>query len=150
MTARASIDQFLGLKRIAFVGVSRTENSYSRAVWAELRRRGYELLPVNSTANEIDGVPAAHELAELEPAPEGVLIMLPPGETKTVVQEAIDQGVRSIWFGRGTVSPEAVALARNAGCDVIEGECPFMFLAGTGAPHSWHRGIRTIFGQMPH
>ena len=64
-------------------------------------------------------------------------------------REAIQCGVKAIWFGNGTVSREAVRLARDAGCQVVAGECPFMFLDPDKFPHSWHRGFKTLIGTMP-
>jgi predicted CoA-binding protein len=51
---RPAIDSFLKLKRIAFVGVSRKEADFSRALWKEFRERGYNLIPVNPNAGTID------------------------------------------------------------------------------------------------
>jgi len=152
-TTRAAIDNFLHLRRIAVVGVSRNEKDFSRMLWAEFRKHGYDLVPVNRNAESIDGLPAYPDLPSIDPPPEGVLLMVPAGESLEPVRPAVRIGVRGIWFyralGRGAVLPEAVDLARKSGCDVVAGECPFMFLPQSGAPHSWHRVWKSLTGTLP-
>lgn len=122
-------------------------------LWSELRKRGYDLVPVNRNAEIIDGLPAYPDLSAIDPAPEGVLLMVPAAESMEAVRQAVRIGVKGIWFyravGQGAVSPEAVELARTLGCDIIAGECPFMFLPKSGAPHSWHRAWRSLTGTLP-
>ena len=152
-TSRASIDNFLRLSRIAVVGVSRNEKDFSRMLWSELRKRGYDVVPVNRNAIMIDGVPAYPDIPSIDPAPEGVLLMVPPAESLEAVRQAVSIGVKGIWFyraiGQGSVSREAVELAQKFGCDIVAGECPFMFLPNTGFPHSWHRGLKSLIGTLP-
>jgi predicted CoA-binding protein len=152
-TSRAAIDNFLRLRRIAVVGVSRNEKDFSRMLWNELRKRGYDLVPVNRNAETIDGLPAYPDIPSIRPAPEGVLLMVPAAESLESVRQAVRIGVKGIWFyraiGQGAVSWEAVELAQESGCDVVAGECPFMFLPKSGAPHSWHRAWKSLTGTLP-
>lgn len=151
-TSRVPIDNFLRLRRIAVVGVSRNAKDFSRMLWSELSKRGYDLVPVNRNAEMIDGVPAYPDIASIEPAPEGVLLMVPAAEAVEAVRQAVRRGVKGIWFyravGQGAVSCEAVDLATTYGCDVIPGACPFMYLPDTGFPHSWHRCFKALTGTL--
>lgn len=144
-----AIDTFLKLKRIAVVGVSRNEKDFSRAIWEEFREQGYDMVPVNPKAESIDGVRAAPSLAAVTPPPEGAVIMLPKAQSLTAAREAIQSGIKALWFTNGTVSDEAVREAKEAGCQVVAGECPFMFLKPHSAPHSWHHGFKWLFGSLP-
>ncbi len=144
-----AIENFLKLKRIALVGVSRDEKDFSRAIWKEFRDQGYDMVPVNRNAESIDGVTAAPSLAAVKPAPQGVVIMLSPEQSLHVAREAIQCGINALWFTNGTVSQMAVREARAAGCWVVAGECPFMFLKPKSIPHSWHRGFKRLFGSLP-
>jgi hypothetical protein len=47
------------------------------------------------------------------------------------------------------VSPEAVALCRERGIEVVDGECPFMFLPDTGWFHGVHRLFKRLGGRLP-
>ena len=144
-----AINDFLKLRRIAVVGVSRKEADFSRAVWKEFREQGYDLIPVNPNAETIDGLPAVPNLSAVQPPPEGVVILLPPAQSLEAAREAIRCGIKALWFSLGTVLPEAVRLARDAGCQVVAGECPFMFLKPATFPHSWHRGFKWLFRTLP-
>ena len=55
MTSLQQIHDFLELKRFAVVGVSRQPQDFSRAVLKEFLARGFEAVPVNPDADEIDG-----------------------------------------------------------------------------------------------
>lgn len=152
--SRTAIDNFLRLRRIAVVGVSRNGKDFSRTLWSELRKRGYDLVPVNRNAGQIDGVLAFPDVASIEPAPEGVLLMVPAAESLEAVRQSVRRGVKAVWFyravGQGSVSLEAVEVATQYGCDVVPGECPFIYLEDSGFPHSWHRGFRALTGTLAH
>ena len=47
MALRARIDDFLSRKRLALVGVSRNPQDFTRSMFREFRRRGYDVVPVN-------------------------------------------------------------------------------------------------------
>ncbi len=50
MTTRREIDGFLALKRVAMVGVSRDPRDFSRMLFREMKKRGYDMVPVNPGA----------------------------------------------------------------------------------------------------
>src|ERR1035441_3344310 len=54
MTVIERIQDFLGQKRLAIVGVSRQPKDFSRAVLREFREKGYDAVPVNPAAREMD------------------------------------------------------------------------------------------------
>jgi len=152
-TTRADIDTFLGHHRIAMVGVSRDPKHFSRYLLKELRTRGYDLVPVNPSASEIEGFPCFASVKAIEPPVEAVLVMTPPSETIKVVDDCADAGIHEIWMhrggGQGSVSQVAVALCREKGIRVVEGECPFMFLPNTQFPHRVHGLIKKLVGAFP-
>jgi predicted CoA-binding protein len=55
MSLRDEIADFLGRKRIAVVGVSTEAPSFSRGLFNEFVKRGYDVIPVNPKADEIEG-----------------------------------------------------------------------------------------------
>lgn len=152
-TTRADIDSFLGHGRLAMVGVSRDPRHFSRYLLKELCTRGYDVVPVNPAAQEIDGRPCVPNVKSIEPPVEAALLMTPPSETIKVVDDCADAGIHEIWMhrggGQGSVSQVAVALCREKGIRVVEGECPFMFLPNTQFPHRVHGLIRKLVGSFP-
>lgn len=141
MTTRRDIEAFLALKRIAVVGVSRKPASYSRLVFGELRRRGYDLVPVHPLAAEIEGVACARSLAEVQPPPEAALILTPPELYAKLGEEARQAGAAAVWFRQKGPAMDGIT--------VVSGECPLMWLRGAGWIHRFHRALRRWAGTLP-
>ena len=153
MASKQAIDSFLSCRRIAVVGVSRDPKDFSRAVFRAFVERGYDAVPVNPAGGEVEGHPAAGRVGEVQPPPEAALLLTPPAATGGVVRECADAGVKRVWMhrggGAGAVSAEAVALCREKGIEVVDGECPFMFLPDAGWFHGVHRFFRRLSGRLP-
>jgi len=154
MSRMEQIREFLDQKRFAIVGVSRQPQDLSRNLYREFLSRGYEPMPVNPEAEEMEGKPCFARLQEIQPPVDTVLLMTSPEMTASVVRDCIQTGVRRVWMYRGTQSPGAVSrdaarLCEEHGITVIPGECPFMFLPGTHWFHRFHGFIRRISGSYP-
>jgi predicted CoA-binding protein len=141
-TTLKQIDDFLALKRIAAVGVSRNPKETSYALWQELRQRRYDAVPVNPAATEIDGKPCYASVRDIDPPVEGALIMTTAAIAEQVLEDCAAAGIRHVWLygglGGGATSPETIAAAERHGLDTVAGQCPFMFLPGTAMFHSVH------------
>jgi predicted CoA-binding protein len=146
---RAAIDDFLSQKRIAVVGVSRNEREYNRGVFDELRKRGYDVVPVNPNAKEIGGAPCYESVRAISPPVDGVLVMTSRGMTEAVVRECNEAGVHRIWIGLGSDTPQAAEAGRQGGNAVIAGYCPYMFLPNAAWVHRLHGGLLKLVGQFP-
>jgi predicted CoA-binding protein len=112
---------------IAMVGGSSNPLRPSYTVFSYLRRQsGFEVVPINPTIDAIDGIKAFPSLsayaAELG-APDIVDVFRRPSEVAGVVTESIAAGAKAIWFQYGVINPEAIALADQAGMDVIVDRC---------------------------
>jgi len=153
MASKQAIDSFLSCRRIAVVGVSRDPKDFSRQVFRAFVERGYDVVPVNTAGGEMEGRPAARGVGDVQPPPEAALLMTPPDATDQVVRECVDAGVKRVWMhrggGTGAVSPSAVAVCRERGIEVVDGECPFMFLPGSGWFHGVHRFFKRLGGRLP-
>ncbi len=152
-SGRSAIEAFLACRRIALVGLSRREGDFSRRLFLELRRRGYDVVPVNPNTQLIEGEHAWPSVGIIQPPVEGALVMTPAERSAKVVRECHQAGVRRVWLhrgvGPGAVSTEALALCREHGISVVAGECPFMHFPGTGFPHRLHGFFRRTFGRRP-
>ena len=144
----AAIDGFLAQKRLALVGASRDPRNFSRYVFRELKQRGYDVVPVNPAGGEIDGQPCLPRVQDIQPPVDGALLMTAPAATVQVVRDCAKAGVQRVWMHRGTgegaVSPPAVEFCRTHDIEVVAGECPLMFLPGTGWFHRLHGFFRRL------
>lgn len=153
MATAEQISTFLAAKRIAIAGVSRQPNDFSRILFREFLRRGYEAVPVHPGGGEIEGRACFARLQEIVPPVDAVLLMTSPSATTQVVRDCSDAGVKQVWMyrasGAGAVSEEAVDYCDSRGIDVIAGECPLMFFEDTALVHRLHGLIRKITGRYP-
>jgi len=137
-TARADIDNFLGHRRIAMVGVSRDPKHFSRYLLKEFRTRGYDVVAVNPTADEIEGNHCFATVKAIQPPVEAALLMTPPPETEKVVHDCAEAGIQEVWMhrggGQGSVSSAAVAFCRKQGMQF---------------PHRVHGFIKKLVGSFP-
>jgi predicted CoA-binding protein len=147
------IEECLGKKRLAIIGISRQPEDFSRALWKELVKRGYEVRLVNPNTTEIDGEKCYSSVKEIVPPVEWTLIMTPPQVTIKAVTECHEAGVDLVWLhrggGTGAVSDEALAYCKAVGMRVVPGNCPFMFLPQTQFFHKMHGFFKKMVGTYP-
>lgn len=148
------IENFLAQKRIAIAGISRNSGSDSQRLFEELRKRGYDMVPVNPNAVQMHGQRCFSRVRDIHPPVDAVLVMTSPKISEEVVNDCVEAGVRRIWLyrgaaGKGSVSERAVAICNERGIDVVAGQCPFMFLPDSAGIHRFHGFVRKIFGRYP-
>jgi uncharacterized protein len=137
-----AVQEFLSSRRIALVGFSRNPKDFSRMLDAQLRERGYEVVPVQPEATELDGRRVFPRVGAVEPPVEAALLLVPPAQAEAVVRDCLEAGVHRVWFhrggGKGSASPEAISLCRSAGVEPVLDLCPMMALPGASWPHRLH------------
>jgi uncharacterized protein len=153
ITTRREIDEFLEGKRIAVIGVSRNPQEYSRLLFQELIRHGYDTLPINPSIDELDGSRCYKTIAEISPSPDRALIILPKDKTEQAVSDCAHAGIRHVWLHRhlagGVSDTAAVSLAKEKGIQLITGYCLLMFLPKASFFHKLHGGILGPCGLLP-
>jgi uncharacterized protein len=145
---------FLGSKRVAVTGVSRTPGSHgSNAVYKRLRDRGYEVFAVNPNAEEVEGDRAYHDLHSIPGGVEAVVIGTRPELADETICECAELGIKHVWMhrgpGGGSVSATATAYGREHGIMVIDGGCPCMFGPTADLGHRAMRVVFTLSGNVP-
>ena len=146
--------EFLGCKRVAVTGVSRTPaNHGSNVVYKRLRERGYEVFAVNPNADEVEGDRAYHELRSIPGGVEAVVIGTRPEIADDTMRECAELGIKHVWMhrgpGAGSVSKSATAFGREHGIAVIDGGCPCMFGPTGDVGHKAMRFFFTLSGNVP-
>ncbi|HEU5336419.1 MAG TPA: CoA-binding protein [Terriglobales bacterium] len=148
------VRDFLAQRRIALVGLSRNPKDFSRAVFREMCRRGYDMVAVNpAAAGELEGRRCFASVQEIDPPAAAALLMTSPRETERVARDCAQAGVRRVWMhrggGPGAVSQEAADYCRQQGMRLVEGYCPLMFLPATPFFHHVHGVILKVLGRYP-
>ncbi len=149
MTIKAAVADFTAQKKLAVVGVSRKGRKFGNMAFKELKKQGYQLFPVNPNAETIEGGPCYPSLSALPEPVDGVLVVVPPGETEKVVREAAAAGIKRVWMQQGAESPEAIRFCRENGIEVVHGECILMFTEPSAFFHRAHHWVWGVFGKLP-
>ncbi len=152
-TSIKTIDAFLQQHRIAFIGVSRDPKDFSRALMSEFVKRGYEVVPVNPNAPEIDGKACYKSVQDIQPPVDAALLTTTPQVTEQVIRDCAQAGVKYVWMQRGegigSVSQTAVSFGESAGMQIVPGQCPFMFFPNTPFFHRIHKFVKKVSGTLP-
>jgi predicted CoA-binding protein len=153
-TTKEAASEFLGHRRIAVTGVSRTPKGHgSNIVYQRLRKRGYEVFAVNPNAEEVEGDPSYHDLASIPGGVDVVVIGTRPELAEETMREAVDLGIKCVWMhrsvGTGSVSDAATEYGRRHGATVIDGGCPLMFDPTADLGHKLMRFVFTRSGKVP-
>ncbi len=148
------ITKFLECKRVAFVGVSRDPQHFSRSLLREFLAKGYDPLPVNPQATEIDGRRCFARVSDITPPVEAALLMTgAPEATGQAVRECTQAEICNICIYKvvhdGDNHERAMEFCRQRGTAVVEGYCPFMFLPHPGLVHRVHRFLMKVAGNYP-
>ena len=110
-------------KNIAVVGMSKNPEKAAHYVPKYLADRGYNIIPVNPTTDEIMGKKCYHEINEVNEPIDIVDVFRPSDQVMPVVEEAIKKKPKVIWLQEGIHNQEAEELARNAGIEIVFNRC---------------------------
>ena len=126
---RAAIEALLGAEpkpRVAIVGASPSPVRPSHGVLVDLQGLGYDVVPVNPTAEEVAGLRCYPTLADAVAATGPVDIVdvfrLPPA-CPAHAREAVEVGAKVLWLQLGIASREAGRIAHEGGLAVVMNRC---------------------------
>ena len=97
MTIQSQADTFLSQKRIAVVGVSRKGGTGNEILKA-LRKRGFEVVPVNPNASEVHGETCYPSVGAIDGGVGAAVIATRPEVVEAVVRDCVDAGVSHVWM----------------------------------------------------
>ena len=117
------IKQILELKNIVVVGMSRHKEKAAHFVPKYLHENGFNIVPVNPTADEILDNKCFKEINDVDNEIDIVDIFRPSDQVLPFVKDAIKKKPKVIWLQEGIHNQEAEQLARDAGIDVVFNRC---------------------------
>jgi len=117
------IKKFYELKNIAVVGMSKNPEKAAHYVPKYLAEKGYNIIPVNPTADEILGKKCYSGLSDIPEHVDIVDVFRPSEQVMPVIDEAIKLKPKVIWLQEGIHNIEAESLAQKAGVEVIFNRC---------------------------
>ena len=117
------IRNFLSLKKVAVIGISRSESKAAHFVPKYLSENGFDIIPVNPNSNEILSKKCYKEITEVEGEIDIVDVFRPSEDVLSFVRDAIKKNPKVIWLQEGIHNEEAENLAREHGIDVVFNRC---------------------------
>ncbi len=124
MTIQEKIQQFLTSPAFGVVGASTNRQKYGNKVLRCYLQNGNNAIPVNPNEPAIEGITCVASISDLPPDALSISMITPPAVTAQLVPLALEKGIRNIWMQPGAEHPDAVALCREKGVNVIaDGSC---------------------------
>ena len=117
------IKDIFALKKIAVIGMSRHPAKAAHFVPKYLSEQGFDITPVNPTANEILGKKCYPDISSVQDPIDIVDIFRPSEQVLPVVQNAIKKKPKVIWLQEGIHNEEAENLAKEHGIDIVFNRC---------------------------
>jgi len=119
----AEIKNFLNLKKVAVIGMSRTESKAAHFVPKYLSENGFDIIPVNPNSNEILNKKCYKKITDIDDEIDIVDVFRPSEDVLPFVKEAIKKNPKVIWLQEGIHNEEAENLAKEHGIDIVFNRC---------------------------
>ena len=120
------IKEFMAQKRFAVVGATDNPEKYGHQILINLRKRDYEIYPVNRRLTTIEGMKCYATLSDLPVKVDVVDFVVPPSATEAILKECVEQGLNRIWLQPGSESEAAISFCRENNLKVVHDVCVMM------------------------
>jgi predicted CoA-binding protein len=117
------IKEFMSQKRFAVVGATSNTKKYGNKIFKNLKKRGYEVYPINLRLKEIEGTKCYATISEVPAKIDVVDFVVPPPVTETVLKECQKLGLDRIWLQPGSESEAAIAFCHENNLKVVHDVC---------------------------
>jgi len=117
------IKQIFSLKNVAVIGMSKNQEKAAHYVPKYLSQNGYNIMPVNPTADEILEKKCYPSVEDVPETIDIVDVFRPSDQVLPIVQQAIKKKPKVIWLQEGIHNAEAEELARKEGITVVFNRC---------------------------
>ncbi len=129
---RERIAEALDQRVWAVVGASTDPGKWGYRVYTALRKRGYQVYPVNPRAKQVAGDQCYPTLAALPEQPDVVSVIIPPVLGEALVDEVADAGITRLWFQPGAESAANLAKAQARGISAVANACVLEEMSARG------------------
>jgi uncharacterized protein len=144
-----NIREFLNHKNVAVGGASRDPKKFGNIVFHDLLAKGYNALPVNPYAAEIDGQKCYPNLSTLPKEVDALVLVTPPAQSLILLKEAVSRGFQHVWLQQGSEDISVLDFCRQNNLKYVSGRCILMHLEPVKGFHGVHRFISKVFGTFP-
>lgn len=118
------IDELLGLKTWAVVGLSNNSERAAYKVAKVLIEKGHTVIPVHPKAETVHGQKGYAKLSEIKVPIDVVDVFVNSELAGSVVDEAIAVGAKGVWLQLDVIDEVAISRAKSAGLLAVMNRCP--------------------------
>ena len=117
------IKEFMEQKKFAIVGATDNPEKYGNHILKNLKKRGYEVYPINPRLKEIEGTQCYTSLADIPVTVDVVDFVVPPDVTNVLLKECKELGLNRIWLQPGSENESAIRFCRENNLKVVHDVC---------------------------
>jgi uncharacterized protein len=110
-------------KTVAVIGMSKSPEKDAFRIPEYLVKNGYQIIPVNPSADEILGQKSYKRLADVPGDIDIVDVFRPSEDVQNYVQDVIQKKPKVFWEQLGIHNPEAEEMIASAGIKVVYDRC---------------------------
>jgi predicted CoA-binding protein len=108
---------------VAIVGATDDASKYGSVIYHDLKNKGFKVFPVNPYRDTVDGDRTYASLSDLPEKPTIVNLVVPPGQTLRVLEEAKAAGIMNAWIQPGAGGSDVVEFLEANGFTYLANAC---------------------------
>ncbi len=139
-------EEFFLNRSFAVVGETK-KKGFPKLTYRALKDWGKKVFPVDPSMEEIEGDKTYPDLKRLPEQVDAVVLEVAKEDTKDWVAQAAETGIENVWIHMQRETPEALALAKEKGMNVLSGTCAAMYVTEGTTYHSIHKWIMKLIGK---
>ena len=117
------IIDILSMRTIAVIGMSKHSSKAAHYVPKYLLDHGYDITPVNPTADKILDIRCYDSVSEIDGHVDIIDVFRPSDQISSIIQDCIEKKPKVIWLQEGIHDFESEELARESGILVVFNRC---------------------------
>jgi predicted CoA-binding protein len=106
-------------KVVAVVGASADRHKFGNKAVRAFRAAGYEVIPINPAAREVEGLPAYASVLDVPGKIDMATVYVQPHVAQQLLPELSKKGIGEVWLNPGADDDDVVEAARGLGLNVI-------------------------------
>ncbi|MBO8161046.1 MAG: CoA-binding protein [Thermosipho sp. (in: Bacteria)] len=111
------------IRKIAIVGATTNKSKFGNIVLRDLRKKGFEVIPVTPRYDEVEGIKTVKKIKDLPNDIDLLVFILPPKIGIEATKEAVESGFTNLWYQPGAYSDEIDEFLKQKGITVFHDVC---------------------------
>lgn len=116
-------EKMLSCKVWCVAGSTHDPQKFANMIYKKLKGRDYDVFSLNPSGRDADDDKSYKILAELPVKPDVINMVINPVKGREIISDAIDLGIKYIWFQPGAESEELIRMAEISEIEVVHNRC---------------------------